>query len=433
MVANWGDAPPLSSRSPAVEMRWLSIFLLTFATAGLEISGKASRIPVSSRYRMRAKISDNQPCPRPASKPKNQARRTSFRPRVAFRSRMFPPQDEIQGIKDLTDDAAPPSMDGESVFVSITAPRTLSNFRNVTAAIRVNADPKVVWDLLTDYDQLAEIVPSLASNHVLERWEGGARVYQVGEQRLFTNLSSNFAAFTPNAKFTARCTLDCEEVLRDFGGSEPSMVQFKMVDGDFEEFRGVWSVVPLLKATGGRETRLVYNLGVRPSPFLPVALIERRLASDVRANLAALRAAAESVEQGAARPGASRTVASRAAAPRRSSQPQLTKTTRGAPSRDNLWPELDDLFPVDLAPPSFVPYLLSRTSVGRAVGTLPVPVPKFLVPVLTDKKSIRKSRGWWGIIDGDFLEWVEVREIFGEEVDRHAMSRRQSGNEDAKG
>ena len=67
--------------------------------------------------------------------------------------------------------------------MDIKAPRLLSNFRNISAAVHIHAPPAVVWGLLTDYERLAEVVPSLAVNRVLDRWEGGARLFQVSESR----------------------------------------------------------------------------------------------------------------------------------------------------------------------------------------------------------------------------------------------------------
>ena len=40
------------------------------------------------------------------------------------------------------------------------------NSRRIFASTDILADPDTVWDLLTDYDNLAEVVPNLLSNEV---------------------------------------------------------------------------------------------------------------------------------------------------------------------------------------------------------------------------------------------------------------------------
>lgn len=54
------------------------------------------------------------------------------------------------------------------------------NSRRVSASIQVTAPLISVWSVLTDYYRLANYVPSLAKNEVLELREGGARLLQVG-------------------------------------------------------------------------------------------------------------------------------------------------------------------------------------------------------------------------------------------------------------
>eukprot|EP00467_Chlorarachnion_reptans_P019446 CAMPEP_0114488896 /NCGR_PEP_ID=MMETSP0109-20121206/1582_1 /TAXON_ID=29199 /ORGANISM="Chlorarachnion reptans, Strain CCCM449" /LENGTH=364 /DNA_ID=CAMNT_0001665335 /DNA_START=329 /DNA_END=1426 /DNA_ORIENTATION=- len=296
----------------------------------------------------------------------------------------------------------------------------MSNFRNVTASVIIHAPPGVVWQLLTDYEHLGEVVPNLAVNEVLDRWEGGAKIYQVGEQRVLPmdGSYSRFSGMIPT--FRAKCTLECEEypadpTTRHSEELRSSRITFKLIEGDFEEFAGSWIVQPSHSSQdhGARAvtgTILWYNLGVRPSAWLPVSFIEKRLADDVRANLGALREAAEG----------SRTYFSPAT--RRTVQAVQNDTMSRNPvvwdvSLRKSFIEDFGLLPVDIAPPTFVPYFL-ETSVGRAIGSLPIPVPSFLLPLLVENVRLGKC-------NEHIFEWLTFHELFASPADFESKKREE--------
>lgn len=53
------------------------------------------------------------------------------------------------------------------------------NQRIIRARIRVDADLEIVWSVLTDYEGLADFIPSLEVSRLVERGEKFARLYQV--------------------------------------------------------------------------------------------------------------------------------------------------------------------------------------------------------------------------------------------------------------
>jgi len=430
----------------------------------------------------------------------------------------------------------------EEVEVAISAPQHLAftNFRNVTAEIKINALPKIVWNLITDYENLHKIVPNLAVNQVVERWDGGARLLQVGEQRLISQGSSILGAnfLTPKLTFRARCTLDCQEYLKsEMKEGGEGYINFVQVKGDFEDFSGSWFLEALENdnndcdhgdsklsheeekmeqqtssafdyssattsspsqhhlhnnqhdhhdhvglsetsntgicstTTTTTSTLLRYNLGVRPAAWLPVRLIERRMANDVKQNLNAIRQAAERIQlkqqqqqqqqrdsgillrslnekrgmkelvetrnyrksTPSALPSSSSSSSSSSSVLQENakewephvvsliynddddrqdkegtahyqdyhSQPhhdeeELQKplslsssssssslsSSASSPHRRSQQVFVDlGLTPVDLAPPGVLPYFLSHTTIGRAIGSLTVPVPFFLLPI----------------------------------------------------
>ena len=45
------------------------------------------------------------------------------------------------------------------------------NSRRIYMGVDINADVPTVWDLLTDYEGLADVVPNLVSNEVIKKTE----------------------------------------------------------------------------------------------------------------------------------------------------------------------------------------------------------------------------------------------------------------------
>jgi len=62
-------------------------------------------------------------------------------------------------------------------------------------------------------------------------------------------------------------------------------------DGEFRMYQGVWRMQPLpgCSPAGGSAMRLTYAVEVSPRPYLPVALVEGRIAQDLCNNLKAIR------------------------------------------------------------------------------------------------------------------------------------------------
>lgn len=66
---------------------------------------------------------------------------------------------------------------GSNVTVNVT--NLGNNTRKVEAKIAIHAPLEAVWEVLTDYDRLADHIPGLALSQVLERRPYGARLLQV--------------------------------------------------------------------------------------------------------------------------------------------------------------------------------------------------------------------------------------------------------------
>lgn len=124
-----------------------------------------------------------------------------------------------------------------------------------------------LWQILTDYDNLASFIPNLSRSRCLPHPEGGIRIEQVGSQAFL------------NIKFCARVVLDAVETF-------PQEIRFTMVEGDFRQFEGKWMLAPLAGSTP--RTRLSYDLLICPPLAMPAGLIERHIRHDLTRNLHAI-------------------------------------------------------------------------------------------------------------------------------------------------
>jgi ribosome-associated toxin RatA of RatAB toxin-antitoxin module len=137
--------------------------------------------------------------------------------------------------------------------------------RKIQAEIVLPHSPEQIWQVLTDYEGLADFIPNLAQSQRLDHPEGGIRVEQIGTQSALM------------MKFSARVVLDMQE-------EYPSALGFEMVEGDFKGFSGEWRLIP----GPGAQTTLRYTLTVWPKRTMPISMVEKRLAVDLPHNLRAI-------------------------------------------------------------------------------------------------------------------------------------------------
>jgi len=153
--------------------------------------------------------------------------------------------------------------------VSIYTEKLDGQQRRILAFTEIPATADQVWQVITDYDNLASFIPNLSCSQRISHPEGGIRLEQIGSQCFL------------NIKFCARVVLDMVEQF-------PNQIDFEMVEGDFKQFCGSWMLQP---ANGG--TDLCYTVSIVPPRAMPVGLVERKLKSGLVANLTAIRQRAE--------------------------------------------------------------------------------------------------------------------------------------------
>lgn len=148
--------------------------------------------------------------------------------------------------------------------------------RRITASILVEATEEKVWEVLTDYERLAEFIPNLVcSERIPCPFPGRIWLKQRGMQRtMYWNIE-------------ARVVLDLEELPQLETGRE---LRFSMVDGDFKRYEGKWY---LQAGPRPQTTMLHYQVNVVPRLLFPAAFVECIIKSDLPINLYALAKRAE--------------------------------------------------------------------------------------------------------------------------------------------
>jgi hypothetical protein len=164
--------------------------------------------------------------------------------------------------------------------------------RRAVAAVTVDAPASLVWEVLTDYDHLAEFIPNLAASERIKLPPSApsnvVRVRQVGYKRMIY------------------MCLHAESVL-DLIEKPCSEIQFRQVAGDFERFQGKWMLSegaadPELAGAGytGPQTQLKYAMEIiipHTGRMLGVIepVLERVVFEDAPANLAAIKRRVEAL------------------------------------------------------------------------------------------------------------------------------------------
>ncbi|KAL2631523.1 hypothetical protein R1flu_016209 [Riccia fluitans] len=148
--------------------------------------------------------------------------------------------------------------------------------RHIKAHICVEASDQMVWDVLTDYERLAEFIPNLIRSEVINSPQPG-RVWLL-QQGVQSSMYWHIEA---------RVVLELEELPLKPDGKE---LRFSMVDGDFKRYVGRWYLRPGPRAG---TTMLFYEVSVIPKLFFPAPFVERIIKADLPINLSALAQRAE--------------------------------------------------------------------------------------------------------------------------------------------
>jgi len=121
----------------------------------------------------------------------------------------------------------------------------------VSSSIFINATPAMVWESLTNYNNLSRYLPKVLSSNLIERKSNEVILDQTGKTGIFI--------FEKIVHFRLKIT---EE--------PPKKIFFEQVEGDFEVYRGEWLLETSRTIQG---TILSYNAEIKPHFFAPPILV----------------------------------------------------------------------------------------------------------------------------------------------------------------
>ncbi|MDX2231565.1 MAG: SRPBCC family protein [Leptolyngbyaceae cyanobacterium bins.349] len=131
-----------------------------------------------------------------------------------------------------------------------------------------------VWQCLTNYDRLANIIPNLVSCRQLGQTGMNKQVEMIGYCQIL------------KVRFPLRLVLDVVE-------SAPYQIETQLVEGDLRSYRGLWH----LEAVCDRITILSYSAELVPQLGMPVRLLERQAQTLLPLNFLAIRQYLDQVHQ----------------------------------------------------------------------------------------------------------------------------------------
>ena len=139
--------------------------------------------------------------------------------------------------------------------------------RRVSGGIVVEAGSENIWDVLTAYEQLPEVVPNILSNVVTRRPDGTVTIQQQSLLSRRLNLVTDM-------------TLEV-----DADPSARRLVLTRSAGHGFLEFVGSYTLQP--RASG--ETYLQYMVELVPCPIFPLPIVEQKIRKEVPKMLLAVR------------------------------------------------------------------------------------------------------------------------------------------------
>jgi ribosome-associated toxin RatA of RatAB toxin-antitoxin module len=138
--------------------------------------------------------------------------------------------------------------------------------RQVTVQLCIPYPIEQVWQCLTNYDRLADVIPNLASCRQLGHTEISKQVEMVGYCRILT------------VRFFMRVVLDIVE-------TAPYQLETRLIEGDVRSYRGLWR----LEQICDRATILSYSADIVPKLGVPIGFLERQAQALLSHNFLAIR------------------------------------------------------------------------------------------------------------------------------------------------
>ena len=125
----------------------------------------------------------------------------------------------------------------------------------------------------------------------VREWPEGMPDYYHHEDEVYLGKSRSDRAYEGSTRELERYVFPRPFALSSLPHKDISMQSVENDDGEFRMYQGVWRMQPLpgCSPPGGSAMRLTYAVEISPRPYLPVGLVEGRIARDLCANLKAIR------------------------------------------------------------------------------------------------------------------------------------------------
>jgi hypothetical protein len=125
----------------------------------------------------------------------------------------------------------------------------------------------------------------------VREWPEGMPDYYHHEDEVYLGKSRSDRAYEGSSRELERYVFPRPFALSSLPHKDISMQSVENDDGEFRMYQGVWRMQPLpgCSPPGGNAMRLTYAVEISPRPYLPVGLVEGRIARDLCANLKAIR------------------------------------------------------------------------------------------------------------------------------------------------
>jgi ribosome-associated toxin RatA of RatAB toxin-antitoxin module len=144
----------------------------------------------------------------------------------------------------------------------------------VVGKVYIEASPKNVWSVITDYNNHKSFVPKLIDSGLIS--DNGH------EQVMFERGKTGILLF--------RKTVYIKLSIR---GDYPQRLSFRQIEGDFKVYEGDWLIE---RTPDGKGSTLTFRAKIKPDFFAPAAFVRKVQENDLPMVLAAMKKRAESSE-----------------------------------------------------------------------------------------------------------------------------------------
>ena len=150
--------------------------------------------------------------------------------------------------------------------VQISVQKESGTKRQITVQIAIPYPIEQVWQLITNYDKLAEFIPNLIHCHQINQTETSKQVEFIGQCQIL------------HVQLSIRLILNVIE-------SHPYSIKTQMIEGDLRSYQAHWHLAQNQDGT----TVLSYQAEIIPKLGMPIALLERQIQQLLPINFLAIR------------------------------------------------------------------------------------------------------------------------------------------------